>query len=133
MNKVILIGRLCAVPDLKETSSGTQYARYTLAVDRRFKKDGQQSADFIGCIAWGKSAEFAYKYLRKGMRIAIEGRIQTGRYEKEDGTTVYTTEVVVENHEFCEKKADSTGGLEPPPERDPYDTMAYIEDDQLPF
>lgn len=111
MNKVILIGRLCAMPDIKETSSGTQYARYTLAVDRRFKKEGQQSADFIGCIACGKSAEFAYKYLRKGMRIAIEGRIQTGRYVKEDGTTVYTTEVLVENHEFCEKESGQHGRI----------------------
>ena len=80
-------------------------ARYTLAVDRRFRRDGENNADFIGCVAFGKSAEFAEKYLRKGTKIAITGRIQTGSYTNRDGQKVYTTDVVVEEQEFAESKA----------------------------
>lgn len=104
MNKVMLIGRLVRDPDVKTSQSGVVVARYTLAVDRRFKKDGEQSADFIGCIAFGKAAEFAEKYFTKGIRIAVVGRIQTGSYENKDGQKVYTTDVVVEENEFTESK-----------------------------
>lgn len=107
MNKCFLIGRLCADPDLRVTQSGTSVATYRLAVDRRYKKEGQPEADFINCVAWSSNADFAGKYLHKGMRIAIEGRIQTGSYTKDDGTKVYTTDVIVEHHEFCEKKQDN--------------------------
>lgn len=79
-------------------------AKYTLAVDRRFKKDGKQTADFINCIAFGKNGEFAEKYLRKGTKVAVTGRIQTGNYTNKDGVKVYTTDVVVEEHEFAESK-----------------------------
>lgn len=79
-------------------------ARYTLAVDRRFKKDGEQTADFINCIAFGKNGEFAEKYLRKGTKVAVTGRIQTGNYTNKDGVKVYTTDVIVEEHEFAESK-----------------------------
>lgn len=115
MNKVILIGRLVADPDIRHTQSGKCVASYRLAVDRPFKSDGQPEADFINCVAWGKSGEFCQRYLRKGMKIAIEGRIQTGSYTKDDGTKVYTTDVIVEHHEFCESKrsADSGGYAEP--------------------
>ena len=104
MNKVMLIGRLVRDPDIKTSQSGVAVARYTIAVDRRFKKDGEQSADFIGCIAFGKTAEFAEKYFTKGIKIAVVGRIQTGSYENKDGQRIYTTDVVVEENEFTESK-----------------------------
>lgn len=89
----------------------TAVARYTLAVDRRFRREGSdQNADFISCVAFGKSGEFAEKYLRKGMKIAVVGRIQTGSYTNRDGQKVYTTDVVVEDHEFAESKSASEGG-----------------------
>lgn len=111
MNKVILIGRLVADPNVTESQQGTTIARYRLAVDRPFKKDGQPSADFISCVAFGKGGEFAEKYLRKGVKIAVEGRIQTGDYEK-DGEKRYTTDIVVDRHEFCESKGSSAGDNE---------------------
>ena len=101
MNQVILIGRLTKDPEVRYSGEGTAVGRYCLAVDRRSKKD---EADFINCVTFGKSAEFAEKYLTKGMKIAIHGRIQTGSYKNKDGQTVYTTDVVVEDHEFCESK-----------------------------
>lgn len=104
MNKVMLIGRLVRDPDVKTSQSGVVVARYTIAVDRRFKKDGEQSADFIGCIAFGKTAEFAEKYFTKGIKIAVVGQIQTGSYENKDGQRIYTTDVVVEENEFTESK-----------------------------
>lgn len=104
MNKVILIGRLVADPEIRYTQSGKAVASYRLAVDRPFKQDGQQEADFINCVAWGKTGEFAGNYLRKGTKIAIEGRIQTGSYEK-DGVKHYTTDIVVDRHEFCESRS----------------------------
>lgn len=104
MNKVILIGRLTSAPEVMNTQSGKAFARYRLAVDRQRKKDGQQEADFISCVAWDKGAEFAHRYLSKGTKIAVEGRIQTGSYEK-DGVKHYTTDVIVERQEFCESKS----------------------------
>lgn len=104
MNKVILIGRLVADPEIRYTQSGKAVASYRLAVDRPFKQDGQQEADFINCVAWGKTGEFAGNHLHKGTKIAIEGRIQTGSYEK-DGVKHYTTDVVVDRHEFCESRS----------------------------
>ena len=112
MNRVILMGRLTRDPDVRYTSGENQtcVARYTLAVDRRFKRDGEQSADFISCVVFGKGAEFADKYLRQGTKIAIVGRIQTGSYTNKDGQKVYTTDVVVEEHEFAESKGASNSG-----------------------
>ena len=106
MNKVILIGRLTRDPDV-QYSQGEEpraIARYTLAVDRRFHKDGEQAADFISCVAFRKLGEFAEKYLRQGTKIAITGRIQTGSYTNRDGQKVYTTDVVIESQEFVESK-----------------------------
>lgn len=106
MNKVILMGRLTRDPEVRY-SQGAQplaIARYTLAVDRRGSKQGEQSADFINCIAFGKSGEFAEKYLHQGTKIVITGRIQTGSYTNRDGQKVYTTDVVVEEQEFTESK-----------------------------
>lgn len=108
MNKVILMGRLTRDPVIKYTGVNTDQtciARYTLAVDRRGRKEeGQQSADYISCVAFGKSGEFAEKYLKQGTKMAITGRIQTGRYTNRDGQKVYTTDVVVEEQEFAESK-----------------------------
>jgi single-strand DNA-binding protein len=111
MNKVFLMGRLTRDPDIRysQGEKATCIARYTLAVDRRFKREGEQNADFISCVAFGKSGEFVEKYLHKGIKIAIAGRIQTGSYEK-DGQRVYTTDVVVEEHEFAESKSSASSG-----------------------
>ena len=109
MNKVTLIGRLTRDPDIRYSQAAEPLciARYTLAVDRRFKKDQDQSADFISCVAFGRQGEFAEKYLHQGMKIAVNGRIQTGSYTNKEGQKVYTTEVVIEDHEFVESKAAS--------------------------
>ena len=115
MNKVILMGRLTRDPDVRYSAgSGDQqqaYARYTLAVDRRARRDNNdpnaQTADFISCVAFGRSAQFAEQYLRKGTKIAVTGRIQTGKYTNREGQTVYTTDVVVEDQEFAESKASA--------------------------
>lgn len=104
MNNVMLIGRLTAEPDIRYTQ-GTEpmcVARYSLAVDRATNRNGEKETDFIRCIAFGKRGEFAERYLHKGIKIAIEGRIQTGSYTDKDGKRVYTTDVVVNSHEFCE-------------------------------
>lgn len=109
MNKVILMGRLVREPEIRYTQSAEPMAiaRYTIAVDRKFKREGEQTADFISCIAFGKAAEFAEKYYKKGTKIAIVGRIQTGSYTNKDGVKVYTTDVVVEEQEFAESKGSS--------------------------
>ncbi|MBQ8816475.1 MAG: single-stranded DNA-binding protein [Lachnospiraceae bacterium] len=107
MNKVILMGRLVRDPEVRysQGDNATAVARYTLAVDRRFNRNnGEDSADFIGCVAFGRAAEFAERYLHKGTKIAITGRIQTGSYTNKDGVRVYTTDVVVEEQEFAESK-----------------------------
>ena len=126
MNKAILIGRLTRDPDVRK-SNDTMVARYTLAVDRF--KDG---ADFISCVAFGKSAEFADKYLKKGTKIAVTGRIQTGSYENREGQKVYTTDIIVETHEFVEPK----NARQQEPLETPDDFVAVPDDadiDGLPF
>lgn len=109
MNKVVLVGRLVRDPEIRYTQGDNPMAiaRYTLAVDRRFKREGEPTADFINCVVFGKSAEFVEKYFVKGLRIAISGRITTGSYTNKDGMKVYTTEVTVEDQEFAESKAES--------------------------
>ena len=108
MNKVILMGRLTRDPEVRYSQGGENslaIARYTLAVDRRFKRNGDdQTADFIGCVAFGRNAEFAEKYFRQGLKVVVTGRIQTGSYTNKDGQKVYTTDVVVEEQEFAESK-----------------------------
>ena len=137
MNKVVLIGRLTNDPDIRysQGEQSTAIARYRLAVDRKFKRDGEQSADFIGCVAFGKSAEFAEKYLQKGTKIAVVGRIQTGSYKNQEGQTVYTTDVVVEEHEFCESKSSSQNNNQAQP-KESGDGFLNIPDnvyEDLPF
>lgn len=144
MNKVVLMGRLTRDPEVRYSSgeSQTAIARYSLAVDRRFKRDGdEQTADFINCVAFGRSAEFAEKFLRKGTKILVVGRIQTGSYTNKDGVKVYTTDVVVEEHEFAESKAAaSEGGFAPvsrpetiAPAGDGFMNIPDGIDEELPF
>ena len=111
MNKVILMGRLTRDPEVRYSAGDNSMAiaRYTLAVDRRFKRDGEATADFIGCVAFGRSAEFAEKYFRQGLKVVVSGRIQPGSYTNRDGQKVYTTDVVVEDQEFAESKSASAG------------------------
>ena len=113
MNKVILMGRLARDPEVRysQGDNSMAIARYTLAVDRRFNRNNndENSADFIGCVAFGKSGEFAEKYFRKGTKVLVTGRIQTGSYTNRDGVKVYTTDVVVEDQEFAESKNSNSG------------------------
>lgn len=137
MNKYIGLGRLTREPDVRYTQGNEPIAvaRYTLAIDRPVKKEGEQTADFISCVAFGKNAEFAEKYLKKGTKILIEGRIQTGSYTNNDGQRVYTTEVVVEHHEFAESKgSDGFSKINAPIERDTgFMNVPEGIDDDLPF
>ena len=113
MNRVILMGRLTRDPEVRysQGENATAVARYTLAVDRRFSRNNdEQTADFINCVAFGRAGEFAEKYLHKGTKIAVTGRIQTGSYTNKDGVRVYTTDVVVEDHEFAESKNAASAG-----------------------
>ena len=148
MNKVILVGRLTRDPEVRysQGDSATAVARYTLAVDRRFKRDGEASADFINCVVFGKSAEFAERYFRQGLKVVVSGRIQTGSYTNRDGVKVYTTDVVVEDQEFAESKAASESSMgsyrqaspspSPAPSADIGDGFMNIPDgidEELPF
>ena len=146
MNKVILIGRLTAEPEIRYSQGQGQdamcIARYRLAVDRWGRKDGdQQSADFIGCVAFGRNAEFAEKYFHKGTKIAIVGRIQTGSYTNKDGQKVYTTDVVIETQEFAESKAAAGGSAaegqqytpKPSADSDGFMNIPNAIDEELPF
>lgn len=131
MNKVILMGRLTRDPEVRNSQSGTTVARYTLAVDRMFKREGEPNTDFINCITFGKNAEFAEKYLKKGMRIVVSGRIQTGSYTNRDGVKVYTTDIIVEEHEFAERK--QSGACDMPGQGDGFMNIPDGLDDELPF
>ena len=146
MNKVILMGRLTRNAEVRylQGDASTAVARFTLAVDRRFKRDGDQSTDFINCVAFGKTAEFFERFGRKGTKFVIEGRIQTGSYTNKDGQRVYTTDVVVENVEFAESKSASegnNGGYVPVEKPSPSQAMGDgfmnipdgIDEDELPF
>lgn len=138
MNKVVLIGRLTSDPQVRYStgSTPTAVARYSLAVDRRFKREGEQTADFINIVAFGKPAEFAEKYLQKGTKICVCGHIQTGSYTKSDGSKAYTTEVVVDEQEFVESKtpAQSERKEDKAPSADDFMKIPYGSDeDALPF
>ena len=135
MNKVILIGRLTRDPDVRYSNGPDPkaVARYTLAVDRRFKQDGQQSADFISCVTFGKNAEFTEKYLRKGTKIAVTGRIQTGSYTNREGNKVYTTDVVIEEQEFAESKTSTHVQPTPSEIGDGFMNIPDGIDEEIPF
>lgn len=131
MNKTILCGRLCADPEVRYggQDNSTAVARYSLAVDRVGAKEGQPSADFISCVAFGKSADFAEKYLKKGMKILVEGRIQTGSYTNKEGQKIYTTDVIIDRHEFVESKGNAT----PAESNDSFVNIPANIDDEIPF
>ncbi|CUQ59193.1 Single-stranded DNA-binding protein ssbB [[Ruminococcus] torques] len=108
MNNVSLVGRLVRDPEVRYgQNESVSVAKFSLAVERRFKRDGDPTVDFINCTVFGKSAEFTEKYFRKGMRVAITGRIQTGSYKNKDGQTVFTTEIIVESQEIAQSKSES--------------------------
>ena len=134
MNKVILLGRLTKDPDVRYTQSENMLtiARYTLAVDRRFKKEGQPSADFINCVAFGKSAEFAEKYMTKGRLFGVIGRIQTRNYENDKKEKVYVTEVVVEEQYFADSKKDDKKDINELLKEDD-DKLKELDNIDLPF
>ena len=137
MNKVILMGRLTRDPEVRysQGDNSMAIARYTLAVDRRFNRNNDEnSADFIGCVAFGRAGEFAEKYFRKGLKVLVTGRIQTGSYTNKDGVKVYTTDIVVEEQEFAESKAanDRNSGSSRT-SSDAGDGFMNIPDDTLPF
>ena len=140
MNKTVLIGRLTRDVELRNAGT-TLVARYTLAVDRKYKREGEQTADFIPCIAFGRNAEFAQKYLTKGKKIAVVGRIQTGSYTNQSGQKVYTTDVIVEEQEFVESKtSENTNSSDNSKSKEVYkDSDGFmnipdnLEDDELPF
>lgn len=134
MNKVILLGRLTKDPDVRYTQSENMLAiaRYTLAVDRRFKKEGQPSADFINCVAFGKSAEFAEKYMTKGRLFGVIGRIQTRNYENDKKEKVYVTEVVVDEQYFADSKKDDKKDINELLKED-NDKLKELDDIDLPF
>lgn len=132
MNNVQLVGRLTRDPEVRYSDGGTSVARFTVAVDRRFHKEGQQDVDFISCVAFGKTAEFIEKYFRKGMRIGLIGRIQTGSYTNQEGQKVYTTDIYTDNVEFVESKSssnDSQDSSRPDPSSAVGDGFMNIPDD----
>ena len=140
MNKVVLMGRLTRDPEVRysQGDNALAVARYTLAVDRRFKRDNEPAADFIPCIVFGKGAEFTEKYFRQGMKVTICGRIQTGSYTNKEGVKVYTTEVIVEEQEFAESKKSTEQNSPSSNERRPAsgDGFMNIPDgigEELPF
>ena len=142
MNKVFLIGRIAADPELRTTQSGISVASYRLAVNRRKSADGKQEADFVPCIAWNKGAEFVAKYFNKGMKIAVVGHLQTRSYDAQDGSKRYVTEVIVDEQEFCESKqqtAQSVGyesqSAPTEPAQGNYNSGGFtqVDDDELPF
>lgn len=137
MNKVLLIGRLTRDPEIRYSQNNTAVARYTLAVDR-FKRDAEQSADFIRCVCFNKTAEFAKQYFYKGKRIAITGRIQTGSYTDREEQTVYTTDIVVENQEFCESQSRNASSAAPSAQPSPSHASQFMDipdgiDEEFPF
>lgn len=144
MNKVILMGRLTRDPDIRYSAGENPLAiaRFTLAVDRRFRKENETAADFIPCVAFGKTAELAEKYLKQGTRITISGRIQTGSYINAEGSKIYTMEVVIEEMEFAESKKTAAASSQkpekqqvPPPQVDENGFMNIPEglEEELPF
>ena len=133
MNSVQLLGRLARDPEVRYTDGGATIASFTLAVDRRFKQENGETADFISCKAFGKTAEFVEKYFSKGKKLALNGRIQTGSYTNKEGAKVYTTEVIVENVEFVESKGAENGGGSANVKNDDFMNVPDGLDEELPF
>lgn len=138
MNSVQLTGRFTRDPDVRYTDGGSTIARFTLAADRRYKREDGPTADFISCVAFGKTAEFIEKYFSKGMKMELNGRIQTGSYTNQEGTKVYTTDVVAEQVGFAESKAASAGHQDGKSKQGKTDEDGFMDipdgiDEELPF
>ncbi len=135
MNKVILVGRLTRDPEIRYANNekNTCTARFSLAVNRKFKTNGQYEADFPNCVAMGKAAEFVEKYFHKGDMIALDGRIKTGSYTNKDGNKVYTTDVFAENVEFAQSKSDSSNSNNSKPSSDGFINIPDGIESELPF
>ena len=135
MNKVILIGRLTKEVETRYAQGDNAMAisRYNLAVDRKFKREGEPTADFVNCVAFGKAGEFAEKYFRKGMKVAITGRIQTGSYYNMEGQKVYTTDIVIEEQEFAESKGQNEENPRPSTDADGFMSIPDGIEEELPF
>ena len=139
MNKVILIGRLVKDPDIRMGTNNTTIARYTLAVERQYRKNNERTSDFINCVALGKNGEFAEKYFRKGTKIAVVGSWQTGNYTDKDGKKIYTNDCLIATQEFAESKKNQSDEQSQPPVPSPeQDTSGFMDmpsimDDELPF
>ncbi len=139
MNKILLTGRATKDLELRKTQSGTSVTKFTIAVNRRFKQEGKPDADFISCVAWGKTADTMCQYLHKGSLIGIEGRVETGSYQDKDGKNVYTTEVVVENFDFLESRNTQAQPYQEPAypkqenTQDNFTNDLDISSDDLPF
>lgn len=133
MNKIIICGRLTRDPEIRNTAGGSSVARYSLAVDRRFKKDGDPSADFFDCVAFGKSAEFAEKYLKQGTKMIVTGRMQQDNYTNKDGQKVYSWTLIVEEQEFAESKAAANNAAEPTATTGAFVDIADGIEEDLPF
>ena len=142
MNKVILMGRLVRDPDVKYANGGNSgqmcIASYTLAVDRRFRKEGEATADFLRCVSFGKAGEFAEKYFKQGTKVAVTGRLQTGSYTNKEGQKVYTTDIIVEEQEFAESKGNSADNKIPEAPVPSPESMQFIKipeglENDLPF
>ena len=129
-NVVVLVGRLTSDPTVRYTPSQTAVARFTVAVDRPFSRDNEQTADFISCVAFGKSAEFIEKYFTKGKPIGLTGRIQTGSYTDKNGNKAYTTDVVAERVEFVGNKGESGGGAAQRNDPDIPEGFSALEDEE---
>ena len=136
MNKVILMGRLTRDPEIRysQGENATAIARFSLAIDRKYKREGEPTADFINCVAFGKTAEIIEKYCRQGIKLVVEGRWQTGSYTNRDGVNVYTNDCVVENLEFAESKASSENSTKPETQSNEWANIPDgVEDEGLPF
>ena len=140
MNKVILMGRLTRDPEVRYSQGDNPLAiaRYTLAVDRRFKRDGEATADFINCVAFGRQAEHVERYYRQGLKVVVSGRIQTGSYTNKEGRKVYTTEVIINTQEFAGSKSEAQasepqGKTMPETDKDGFMNIPDGIDEELPF
>lgn len=133
INRTVLVGRITKDPEIKYTTSNIAMCKFTLAVNRTFKKDGETDVDFIQCIAWRNAAEFMGNYVKKGGLLGIEGRIQTGSYDNKDGVRVYTTDIMCDSVQSLESKQDKQGTHEPHIEVVQERPTIDVDSDDLPF
>ena len=136
MNKVILMGRLTRDPEITSTAAGSTFARFSLAVDRRFKREGEPAADFFNCTTFGKTAEFIERYVKKGTKLVVTGRLENNNYTNKQGEKVYDNRVVVEEAEFAESKNAASEAEKEEPKEAAQDTFLNVPEglvEELPF